>query len=897
MGILDVIRDTAARLLDDKSNENTLYLRRRTPDELLRQRFRLPEPEGIVVKLNAAVCLVPLGVHALAGSAKLEEFVEGRVVLTESFIIFESSINPRDLTFVLPLSTIRRVERLPSVSTIQTLKIALIQDLLLVLDIDELFTQCERFCSYLSAHLRTQVPLAKSLRKISRSFYSEYLVESAARRRKGESRASVRAALNVPAGGLGRSFGYPGDAKLSHERAKMRLWLEYLVSHGRNLGMVRTQEFFKLVRVGLPNALRGELWELCCGAAFLRMKSSQLYSALLEENKDKESQATEEIAKDLHRSLPEYAAYQTSEGLEKLRRVLVAYSWMCPDVGYCQAMNIVVATLLIYQTEDQAFWTLHELVTRILPGYYSRTMYGMLLDQKVLEKLVEKTMPVLWQHLQAVDVPLSVISLPWFLSLYANSMPLPFALRVIDILMLEGSKVLFQVALAVLKVNAEALMQASDNTAVVAVLKHYFTTLGEHTTSSPHANGSTKQITRFQELLVTAFLEFGVVNDEYIHELRGRYEAPVLEDIELYAKKTAVRRLQKPHNLTLNQEYAIYDSFHTALQTSRPGLGGETGELEFYQFVSFLGTAVTWASPQVVPKEQAEHQPFTKRLFKGWGKGKPLSLAQCVKGLDQLACTDLMEAINQFYELYAPTKPQQVVLDETEKTNEKQNDTSDTQDTQDTQDEGLNGQTILEIADALLFLTKSFTEKHNRTISLDSVSKKQLHRFSNQPEEIVQQAVEKVYQQQSARYLASVSSFIQRAFEVAGLRSVEPKVGSAEITEVRSLIDDIGTNDTNIIDEKKTLSLPHFRMVVLADETLELFFSQTLPASVQVKARGESVNDIPTLRSVMDAVVREGMQFADGLRGRVTQLPVSEAQDEITDDLDARDTDRALLDL
>lgn len=855
MGILDVIRDTAARLLDDKSNENTLYLRRRTPDELLRLRFRLPEPEGIVVKLSAAVCLVPLGVHALAGSAKPEEFVEGKVVLTESFIIFESSINPRDLTFVLPLSTIRRVERLPSVSTIQTLKIALIQDLLLVLDIDELFTQCERFCSLLSAHLRTQVPLAKSLRKISRSFYSEYLVESAARRRKGESRASVRAALNVPAGGLGRSFGYPGDAKLSHERAKMRLWLEYLVSHGRNLGMVRTQEFFKLVRVGLPNALRGEMWELCCGAAFLRMKSSQLYAALLEENRSKESQATEEIAKDLHRSLPEYAAYQTEEGLEKLRRVLVAYSWMCPDVGYCQAMNIVVATLLIYQTEDQAFWTLHELVTRILPGYYSRTMYGMLLDQKVLEKLVEKTMPVLWQHLIAVDVPLSVISLPWFLSLYANSMPLPFALRVIDILMLEGSKVLFQVALAVLKVNADALMHASDNTAVVAVLKEYFTKLGEHTASP---NG--KKVTKFQELLVTAFLEFGVVNDEYIHELRGRFEAPVLEDIELYAKKTAVRRIQKPHNLTLNQEYAIYDTFHTALQTTRPGLGGETGELEFYQFVSFLSAACTWASPQVVSKEQAEHQPFAKRLFQGWGQGKPLSLAQCVKGLDELACTDLMEAINQFYNLYANN------------------------------DAGLNGQTILEIADALLFLTKSFTEKHNRTISLDSISKKQLHKFSSQPEEIVQQAVEKVYQQQSARYLAAVSSFIQRAFEVAGLRSVEPKVGTAEISEVRSLID-IGEQPVN---DNKTLTLPHFRMVVLADETLELFFGQTLPASVQLKARGESVSDIPTLRSVMDAVVREGMQFADGIRGKVA---LSEAQDEITDDLDASDTDRALLDL
>jgi hypothetical protein len=33
-------------------------------------------------------------------------------------------------------------------------------------------------------------------------------------------------------------------------------------------------------------------------------------------------------------------------------------------------------------------------------------------------------MPVLWDHLTKSDVQLSVVSLPWFLSLYINSMPL-----------------------------------------------------------------------------------------------------------------------------------------------------------------------------------------------------------------------------------------------------------------------------------------------------------------------------------------------------------------------------------------------------------------------------------------------------------------------------------------
>lgn len=107
-------------------------------------------------------------------------------------------------------------------------------------------------------------------------------------------------------------------------------------------------------------------------------------------------------------------------------------------------MNIVVAALLIYMSEEQAFWTLNVLCDRIVPGYYSKTMYGTLLDQRVFESLVQTTMPILWDHICKNDIQLSVVSLPWFLSLYLSSMPLVFAFRILDIFSCKDPKLCFK---------------------------------------------------------------------------------------------------------------------------------------------------------------------------------------------------------------------------------------------------------------------------------------------------------------------------------------------------------------------------------------------------------------------------------------------------------------------
>lgn len=120
------------------------------------------------------------------------------------------------------------------------------------------------------------------------------------------------------------------------------------LENGRNATLVRQPTFHKLIRVGLPNRLRGEIWEVTSGSLYLRLRSPKLYTDTLAKFSGRESLAIDEIEKDLNRSLPEYPGFQSEEGIGRLRRVLTAYSWTNAEIGYCQAMNIVVAALLMY---------------------------------------------------------------------------------------------------------------------------------------------------------------------------------------------------------------------------------------------------------------------------------------------------------------------------------------------------------------------------------------------------------------------------------------------------------------------------------------------------------------------------------------------------------------------
>lgn len=744
--------------------------------------FRLPEGERLIAE--------SLADFSMARSDLGDKPVQGSLYLMSSYLCFRSS-DRHTAAFIIPLFAIKRVERIGSSTGPFSIGITTWHKMKATINFIGLRSQTEHFCDVFKKGLRSQQSNLKVLTPFLSGCYSEYMLEE-----------SVSKDSKPPPAGMGKEFNFPGDPRKLKDKSKMRLWRDYMNNNGRNLTIVRTPLFHKLVRVGLPNALRGEIWELTSGAMLSRWAHPGEYETLQLTNAGKNSISLEEIEKDLNRSLPEFPAYQDDNiGIAALRRVLTAYSWKNPELGYCQAMNIVVAALLIYSTEEQAFWLLHTLCSDFLPGYYSTTMYGTLLDQKVFESLVEQTMPILSSHFQKTDLQLSLVSLPWFLSLYINSMPLVLAFRVLDCFFLEGPRVLFQVGLAILKINGERLLEVSDDGSFIEILKSYFLTL-EDSAYPAATDVKTKAITKFQILMVTAFKEFSQITHESVLAERRKHKDRTLDSIEQFAKRTQIRSLSNTGRLTKDEISNLYDRFHFTIYKQRIGFGGLTDmRMDYEAFRLFMVGIASWARDP-----EGEH-PFMHLLFNRWDSEfrSSLSLQNLVQGVAELRMdeTTPMESISWFFEIFDHSGEGKLKRDD-----------------------------LLHVTEALLWLTRHHADDTT---------------------------------------LRAMSAFIHHCFDFA------------EKEEDGDLID-LPTNDPSA-DDHIYVTLATFRMVVLADQALEDFFTK-FPQTLQITEVKDKVGAAKGIRGLLDAVVTDTQKLASEIRKNVKEF-----EEEIGDHKEAEEHD------
>ncbi|KAG1821031.1 rab-GTPase-TBC domain-containing protein [Suillus subaureus] len=232
------------------------------------------------------------------------------------------------------------------------------------------------------------------------------------------------------------------------------------------------KEFDRLVRGGIPLVYRSKLWLECSGG--LDMREPGIFGDLLA-HVDEHDLVCVEIEKDVGRTMPLNIFFGgDGAGVDKLRRVLRAYSRRNPAVGYCQGMNLVTSTLLlVHADEEEAFWVLSAIIERILPDdFFSPSLLPSRACPLVLLEYVQETMPRLYAHLTSLGVDLPAICFSWFLSLFTDCLPIETLFRVWDVFLVDGVDVLFRVALGILRSNEQELLECESNSAVYVSLEN-----------------------------------------------------------------------------------------------------------------------------------------------------------------------------------------------------------------------------------------------------------------------------------------------------------------------------------------------------------------------------------------------------------------------------------------
>ena len=242
------------------------------------------------------------------------------------------------------------------------------------------------------------------------------------------------------------------------------------------VGRAKYREFRSLVLAGIPVAHRAKVWAECSGASALRVPG--YYEDLVSNGID-DPVILAQIQMDINRTLTDNVFFRNGPGVAKLNEVLLAYSRRNPEVGYCQGMNLITASLLlIMPTAEDAFWILVSMIENILPRhYYDNSLLTSRADQQVLRQYVTELLPRLSGHLDSLGIELEALTFQWFLSLFTDCLSAEALYRVWDILLCckdedgnGGSTFLFQVALALLKLNEGQLIACETPGEVYAYL-------------------------------------------------------------------------------------------------------------------------------------------------------------------------------------------------------------------------------------------------------------------------------------------------------------------------------------------------------------------------------------------------------------------------------------------
>nr|XP_021403698.1 TBC1 domain family member 4 isoform X3 [Lonchura striata domestica] len=344
------------------------------------------------------------------------------------------------------------------------------------------------------------------------------------------------------------------DKKLLNCRAKIRCDME---------------DIHSTLKEGVPKSRRGEIWQFLAVQHRVRHRlpnKQQPPDISYEELLKQLTTQQHAILVDLGRTFPTHPYFSTDLGAGQLSlfNLLKAYSLLDKEVGYCQGISFVAGVLLLHMSEEQAFEMLKFLMYDLgFRKQYRPDMMSLQIQMYQLSRLLHDYHRDLYNHLEENEISPSLYAAPWFLTLFASQFSLGFVARVFDIIFLQGTEVIFKVALSLLSSQETSIMGCESFENIVDFLK---TTIPDMT--KPQME---KIITQVFEMDISKQLhayevEYHVLQDELQENVSPCDEGEPLEKLERannHLKRQNMDLLEK-----LQVAHAKIQSLEASLETA-----------------------------------------------------------------------------------------------------------------------------------------------------------------------------------------------------------------------------------------------------------------------------------------------------------------------------------------
>lgn len=219
------------------------------------------------------------------------------------------------------------------------------------------------------------------------------------------------------------------------------------------------------LRQGVPDPWRAGMWKTMTGA-----------SAMLTERPNQYEEVLEDVFKGVvPKEVPETTVptfggngllkehlLSLDEQLVGVHRLMIAVSNRFPNIGFCPVLPDLLAVFIRYMPEREVYAMAHCMLERAVRDedylWTNKTRAGLFV--KNFKGVLKKHFSEMSKLLDKLKVDIDSIAILWFNRFFFGSAPYSVVLRLIDCFLNEGNKVMYRVAIGLLKAIEPVVQRA-----------------------------------------------------------------------------------------------------------------------------------------------------------------------------------------------------------------------------------------------------------------------------------------------------------------------------------------------------------------------------------------------------------------------------------------------------